>query len=439
MISIVSLALVALSMLIVSLYHAMLVYGKGVSTHSVYRSNGGLLSLITPIKNEPVDVVERYGRHFAMYVNIFAIECIVVADYADDTLFNGVLKVFPFNDSVFLVRRFNGVGGRNGAINDGARFSSGDTILLLDVDAYPSEEVLREVAMCSSVCVAKWSVCEPGYTRISRTIAFMTDYGSWLYYKLKSLKGLFIYPLGSGTAIRRRLFEEIGGFRLDVIQDDMWLGTQLMRRRVKPHLVGEMCVGAPQTLSAFLTQQRRWAYGTTDVMKRFGRDILNASVEPVLKFEALFYLLQPLIASTTGLGFILAIPASFSESQRMGLLELVLLSLLGISLALEFLSIKKFAREARGYDPPYVYGRSSAISTLLTIEVLPYVVAAIMGIRIPYKITPKSREKARELSPLIIMLLFTASLIASIIRNNSITLILSAMPLTAALYTLLRL
>jgi cellulose synthase/poly-beta-1,6-N-acetylglucosamine synthase-like glycosyltransferase len=441
MLSLASLMLVTFSMLAVSLYHVTLVYGKAMAMASPPQQSAKreLLSIVTPIKNEPVDVVERYGSHFSRYASASAVECIVVADYTDDKLFKDVLMGFSLSDGMFLVRRFNGVGGRNGAINDGTRFSSGSIIVLLDVDAYPSEEVLKEIAMCSSVCVARWSVCGWSPTRTSKTIAFITEYGSWLYYKLKGLRGLFVYPLGSGTAIRRELFDKVGGLRLGVIQDDMWLGTQLIHRGVKPHVVGEICVGAPQTLSAFFIQQRRWAYGTTEVLKGFGKLVLKAPVKHFQKFEALFYLSQPLLASVAGLGFILAVPASFLEAQHIGVLELTLLGMLVLSLALESLCVRKFAREAGKYDPPYVYGRSSAISTLLSIGVLPYVIAALVGVKVPYKITPKSGGTSKELTLPVAALLFSTILIASVVRGNSVTMLVAAMPLLASIYALVRL
>jgi len=439
--SLISLTLVTLPMLIASLYHAVLVYGRSIATARLFHhgEESELLSVITPIKDEPVEVVERYGRHFLKFTEASLVECIVVADYTNNKLFQEVLKVFPFSSLSFLVRRFNGVGGRNGAINDGVRFSASETVALLDIDAYPSEAVLKSMASCDGVCIARWRVCEWSLTRVSKTIAFMTEYGSWLYYKLKSSRGFFIYPLGSGTAIKKKLFEEIGGLRLDVLQDDMWLGIQLLRKEVEPVLVGEMCVGVPQTLAAFFIQQRRWAYGTTDVLKRFGKHILKAPTGAVQKLEALFYLSQPLVSSIAGLGFLLALPASFLEVQRFGVLEVMLLAIFIFSTILETFCTKRFSKDVRIYDPPYVYGRSSAIATLLSIGILPYVIAALIGVKIPYRVTPKSEDSVTEPTIIVILLLSVASFTLSIIRRNAVSLLVSAMPLAASLYALIRL
>jgi hypothetical protein len=93
----------------------------------------------------------------------------------------------------------------------------------------------------------------------------------------------------------------------------------------------------------------------------------------------------------------------------------------------------------RRYDPPYVYGRSSAIATLLSIGIIPYVVAALIGVKIPYRVTPKTEDSATEPTIIIILLLSATSFALSIIRRNAVSLLVSAMPLAASLYALMRL
>ena len=428
-------------MLLVSVYHTALVFRGVVSEVAENRGGGSYLSIITPIKNEPSNIVEMYSSHWLemrrRVGNMF--ECVVVADYTDNELFYDVLRRIHFFDGLLLIRRFNGFGGRNGAINDGVKFSSGNVIALLDVDAYPDENLLREMSSCNSVCVSWWRICDKGSTRSSSAIAFVTEYGSWLYYRNKFLKNLFIYPLGSGTVIRRDIFYSIGGLRTDVIQDDLWLGTQLAYRGITPKLLNPMCVGAPRTIAAFLIQQRRWAYGATDVLKRFGIYIAKSPLRVVAKIEAIAYLAQPLVASLAGIGFMLASIASFIESASMTKEALLLTAILMISIAMESICVSRFAEEFKGYDKPYVFGRASAITTIVSLAITPYVLAALIGVRIPYRVTPKNEDKSKDPTIYAIATLFLLSFIASVIRGNNVTLILTSMPLAASIYTLLRL
>ncbi|MCC6055386.1 MAG: hypothetical protein LM583_01745, partial [Desulfurococcaceae archaeon] len=145
------------------------------------------------------------------------------------------------------------------------------------------------------------------------------------------------------------------------------------------------------------------------------------------------------VSSIAGLGFLLALPASFLEVQRFGVLEVMLLAIFIFSTILEAFCTQRFSKDVRRYDPPYVYGRSSAIATLLSIGIIPYVVAALIGVKIPYRVTPKSEDSATEPTIIIILLLSATSFALSIIRRNAVSLLVSAMPLAASLYALMRL
>ncbi|MEM0027699.1 MAG: glycosyltransferase family 2 protein [Ignisphaera sp.] len=440
----ISLAMISLPLLIVSIYHTVLSKTSKSLVVGEPRSGDreqGFLSIITPIKNEPRDIVREYAKHFHQLResigNLF--ECIVVADYSDSRAFYGVLEDMVMWDSIFVVRRFNGFGGRNGAINDGIKFSIGGTVSAVDVDGYPSKEVIESMLKCKDVCISWWRVCDKGLTRSSRTIAFLTEYGSWLYYKNKFSKGLFVYPLGSGTAIKRDILVDIGLYRTDAIQDDIWLGTQLLEKGVMPRLIEPMCVGAPKTVEAYLIQQRRWAYGTTDVLKRFGKHILKSRAKPIVKLEALLYILQPIIAILPAIGFILAGISPLVEYSKISIADFALLALLLASLAMESINVYRFYKEFGGYDMPYVSGRASALTTVTSIAVIPYVIASLIGVRIPYRVTPKQEGGSKSITVIAIAMIFGILTILDAVKGCIPALVLSMMPLAASLYIIARL
>lgn len=450
MLATISLILVAISMLTASIYHAYLIIGMGRSPRKVQMDwgssgRGRALSIITPIKNEPIEVVERYLKLFTTLIEsteVYA-ECIIVADYTDDTVFNSIPGLLSSaNPNIVVVRRLNGFGGRNGAINDGVKLALSTMVTFIDVDAEPSQKVLESMARCRGVCISWWRICDKGVSRISRTVAFITEYGSWLYYWLKSLRNLFLYPLGSGTVLERNLFISIGGLRVDVIQDDIWLGTQLLYRNIHPVVIEPMCVGAPRTLDAFIVQQRRWAYGAADVLKRFGVCILRSPAPVGVRVEALVYLLQPLVAAIGGLGLLLSIVSAFTEVVELGNLHIASIVILATSMVLESIAVHRFLGWSRDpqYDPPYIAGRASAVSAVLSIEILPYVLAALVGIKIPYRVTPKGKHRGEiPTSIKITALAFTAALAASIVRGNSVATMVTALGTASLIYTIARL
>ncbi len=446
MLATVSLITITASLLIASLYHIYLTINIQKSANQrdeeLYEDR---LSIITPIKNEPIEIVEKYIKHFSQLTNMVKtpIECIIVADYTDNSMFNSILGLLSSaNPGIVIVRRFNGVGGRNGAINDGVKLALGSVIAFIDIDAEPPQNVIASMAKCKNVCISWWRICDKGVSKVSKTIAFITEYGSWLYYWCKSLKNLFLYPLGSGTALKKNLLTSIGGLRIDVIQDDIWLGTQLIYRGIYPRIIESMCVDAPKTLDAFLIQQRRWGYGATDILKRFGIYILRSSTPVSARVEALTYVLQPLIAALGGFGLLLSIISAFTEVVKFDMLHTIFIALLVLSMILESITVNKFLKWSRDplYDTPYIVGRASAILAILSIATLPYVLAALIGIKIPYKVTPKEKRKRGMPTTIkIIAVVFTTSLLASIVRGNTIATILTSLGTLASLYTLARL
>ncbi|MCS7110858.1 MAG: glycosyltransferase family 2 protein [Ignisphaera sp.] len=448
MLATISITMITVSMLVTSLYHLYLTTGWSSTRSSTSNSGelqGSAFSIITPIKDEPEEVVERYLQLFTKLIESvkISIECIVVADYRDDRAFSSIVTMLSrASPGIVVARRLNGAGGRNGAINDGVKLSLGGCATFIDVDAEPSREAIESMAGCRNVCISWWRVCDKGKSRASKTIAFITEYGSWLYYWAKSMKNLFLFPLGSGTVLKKDLFTSIGGLRADVIQDDIWLGTQLIRRGIHPALATPICVGAPRTLDAFLVQQRRWAYGATDVLRRFWTHIVESPAPIHIKIDAILYIIQPIVAALGGFGLLLSVASALVEVVHLSAHHTVLVALLLLSMILEGTAVARFLKWSRDpfYDAPYIVGRASALTVVLSIDTLPYVVAALVGVRIPYRVTPKMEmEGTVPATVRIAAIAFTASMIMSIARGNAVAAIVAALGAAATVYTAIRL
>ncbi|MEZ0394445.1 MAG: glycosyltransferase family 2 protein [Desulfurococcaceae archaeon] len=404
------------------------------------------LVILTPIRDEPPDVVESYLlgiEESSRRARSRAPRILLVADYSDEVLYRAVSEVVERHRerglAVELARRERPVGGRNGAINFGMASCGCERAMLLDVDSVPMPEALEGARACDLVCVSAWRAAH-GAGRSAEAIGFMVDYGSWLLYDLRSRAGLFVYPLGSGTTLTRKVMDAIGPYRTDVIQDDMWLGTQLAKRGVMPQVVGEVRVSTPSTVSSFMIQQARWAYGTTDVLLRFGGDLLRSPLPPLVRLEALFYLAQPILVAAIGLGWLLVL---LSPLFPFGLgSALPQLAIFAVAMGAEGLCVGKFAKGRRlGRHAIFLSGRSSAISLLVSVWIVPYVLAALVGFRIPYRITPKGSAEIGGTPPQAVALLALSllALALSAIRGALLPALMAFGALAASAYVLARL
>jgi len=402
----------------------------------------GLLSLVTPIKDEPTNVVLEYLKTVkSLHENL--IEAIIVADYRSDYFEDMLRNVAPeLRDNIFIVRRLNIAGGRNSAINDGVEFSSGDVVVIVDVDSKPSRDNVEEWLGCRTVCVARWRIADWGNRRISKAIAFMTELGSWLYYHVRNSLGLFIYPLGSGTAVYRGLLGNNPLLRLDVIQDDIWLGTELAKRGIRPVLLkSTLAVGAPICMNSFMIQQRRWAFGTTNVLVRFWRNIAESGLSTVEKIEALIYISQPIMALLFTISVFLAPFAAYLDKPAPHTFTITVL-LLGVSMLLEGFSTYVFVTESRldRRESLFLSGRASSLSFLESIMVAPYVLFAILRLKIRYRVTPKIEGSGGvPLEVYILCAFFAAAIAISVLRGNPTAALISLLGEAASLYAIIRL
>ena len=277
-------------------------------------------------------------------------------------------------------------------------------------------------------------------------MAFLTNYGSWLLYEKRYSANFLLYPLGAGTVIVRDLAKRIGYWPKDAIQDDLRLGTMLAKLGIEPLLLcSRIKVSVPPTLSAVRIQQSRWAFGTTDILRRFGGLILRSCIPAIKRVEAFIYITQPLMSIPSTIGFILGIVAALTESHIAlfsGLYSQIGICLIAFSMLLEGLVVMHYvAYEMLNKRKAFfLMGRMSAITTIMTPIIAFYAILGLVGLKIPYRITPKSLEKRfADISILIFLAIALLTLIPSIIRENLSMVFLGLIELTIAIYALKRL
>lgn len=84
---------------------------------------------------------------------------------------------------------------------------------------------------------------------------------------------------GTMTLIRRRALDRAGGWTAGHITEDAELGLRLLLRGWTSSYTTESfgCGLMPDTLAAWKTQRRRWAYGAMQILKSHGRELLPGS------------------------------------------------------------------------------------------------------------------------------------------------------------------
>ncbi|MEM4849129.1 MAG: glycosyltransferase family 2 protein [Ignisphaera sp.] len=401
------------------------------------------LAIVIPSKNEPLQlVVDKLGSLSSM--KCFD-EVVVVLDDSIDYISKFVKSVDrDFLAKGLIVARFNSFGGRNSALTDGARLSFSDNILIIDVDTVPSQDFLCNARKCKDVCVGIWRPYLETSARVENAMAYVTGFGSWVFYELKSRLNLFVYPLGAGTVIDRRLLENIGYWRTDVIQDDIWLGYELISRGVKPKVIrNHIDVGVPKTLNAARIQQCRWSYGASNILSRFLSKVIKSPLKLGEKIDAVAYTAQPMASILALISFILAIIASAVDKNI--LFNILYLMPIALTITFQGVAINIYGSKVHKLNlwrRIYLSSRTGAMYTVLSPLLGFYALKGLIRARYRYRITPKvlqSKRKTLDLSEIITLILAIPMLVLSVINRNSVAMLISLILLTSTLYSIVRL
>jgi len=420
--------------------------GKEVPRYEIAKES--TLSIVVPARGEPIELLSRTLVHNSRSCEGKG-EVIAVLDDPIQRVKRLLVALesagYPRN--LVVIARLNGSGGRNGAMNDGARIARSDLVMVVDSDVLVSKEVVEEATMCPDVCVAPWKSYAVFDTRVEQATRFATDLGTWVFYVLKWRVGLFVYPLGAGTAIRRSVLESIGFWRTDVVQDDMWLGVELAHRGIAPRLLNSFVrVTTPPTLEAAAVQLSRWCYGSIDVLKRFGRRVVRSPLPLLQKLEALMYIAQPLQSLVAFAGLLLGVVACILNGSQ-SLFDpqyLACFLVFAASSAAYSMIAKDFARswgeKLFEEKTPFLMGRYSAITATLLPILAASTLSALLGLRYRYRVTPKSVEsKSVPRIAIFASLLWVGCTILALCFGNQPLAMLYLAMVCAGLYCCLRL
>ena len=208
----------------------------------------------------------------------------------------------PTEKSLDTVRRYKGLvkfilnGKRRGkarALSEALEESNGDILLFLDSDVLVPNNLLKRIVeelKNADIVQLKGRTVKKSF--LSRMISY-DDIGFNAFYYIFS-KWLRRCPGVSGCAfaVKRRVFEELGGFRR-VIQEDFDFGVRAFLKNKKFKFLSdlEVLIEPPSSFNKWLKQRRRWSIGTAICIKEYWKDLAKLVFRtPQLILPALFFM-----------------------------------------------------------------------------------------------------------------------------------------------------
>jgi cellulose synthase (UDP-forming) len=328
------------------------------------------------------------------------------------------------------VSRENRRGFKAGAINDAVSNLDAKYVMILDSDQCPSYNFLDEIVPIMEGDPNLAFVQTPQYysNRFSNKVARAAYYVQHIFYTYicegKAVTNS-MFACGTNMVINVRALKDIGGFDESSVTEDFATSFKFHCKKYRSYFYPRVMVEGegPESIPAYYSQQMRWSYGTIYLVKQFIKELISnpRSLSPVQWWEYL-------IAGTwyiSGWSFFLMTicPSAYLIFGVRPIIFTSIWTYVSFYLPFFLMSFINYVYSLIRRDVP---PKEILKLTALTITVIPiYMLAsvyAIVGKKMPFKVTPKGGSSDTELKyfyPQILMVVvFAFSVAVGLIKMN---------------------
>ena len=196
------------------------------------------------------------------------------------------------------VHRVDRSGFKAGALENGLRTAKGEFILIFDADFLPQADVLERsihhfLDPRVAVVQCRWDHINRDFSALTEVQALMLDGHFMMEHAGRNRSDRFFNFNGTAGIWRRAAIADAGGWQHDTLTEDMDLSYRAQLRGWRFVYLPEIAAPAelPVEMSAFKSQQFRWAKGSVQVALKLLPAIMRSkSATFAQKSEAFFHL-----------------------------------------------------------------------------------------------------------------------------------------------------
>jgi cellulose synthase/poly-beta-1,6-N-acetylglucosamine synthase-like glycosyltransferase len=303
--------------------------------------------------------------------------------------------------------RTNREGYKAGALAEGMSTAKGEFIAIFDADFTPPEDfLLRTVHHFTD---SKVGMVQTRWTHINRNYSFLTEVEAILLdghfvleHSGRARTGLFFNFNGTAGMWRRAAIEEAGGWQHDTLTEDTDLSYRAQLKGWKFVYLQEVECPAelPVEMTAFKTQQARWAKGLIQTGKKILPRVMRSDAPLHTKIEAWYHLTANISYPLMIMLSVLLLPAMIIRFYQ-GWFQMLYIDL-PLFLASTF-SISSFYLVSQRELFPKSWPRAllylpilMALGIGLTITNTKAVIEALIGRKSAFARTPKYRVESKK-------------------------------------------
>jgi cellulose synthase/poly-beta-1,6-N-acetylglucosamine synthase-like glycosyltransferase len=307
---------------------------------------------------------------------------------------------------ITYIHRTNRYGFKAGALDAGLKSAKGEFIAIFDADFVPPREWVMQVIHHFAqpdvgMVQTRWTHLNRDYSPLTQIEAIMLDGHFVLESGGRSRAGVFFNFNGTAGMWRHETISSAGGWQHDTLTEDTDLSyrAQMVGWKFKYLQDVECPAELPIEMTAFKTQQARWAKGLIQTGKKILPRVVKSDQPWHTKLEAWYHLTANISYPLMIILSVLLMPAMIIRSWQ-GWLQMLLIDL-PLFMA-STMSISSFYLVSQKELFPKGWGRTilylpflMALGVGLTITNTKAVMEALFGVQTAFARTPKYRVQQK--------------------------------------------
>ncbi len=313
-----------------------------------------------------------------------------------------VARYAALGHPIVYIHRANRYGYKAGALDAGLKVASGEFIAIFDADFVPPPDWLMKVIHHFGepdvgMVQTRWTHLNRDYSLLTRIEAILLDGHFILEHGARVRSGDFFNFNGTAGMWRRKAISDGGGWQHDTLTEDTDLSyrSQIAGWRFKYLPEVECPSELPIEMTAFKTQQARWAKGLIQTSIKMLPRIFKSDVPRRIKIEAVYHLTAnlsyPLMIIMTALLIPAMIVRFYQGWFQMLLIDFPLFTASSASIAVFYLASQREIYP-KTWKRTFLYlPFLMALGIGLTVTNSKAVMEALFGIKSAFVRTPKYR------------------------------------------------
>jgi cellulose synthase/poly-beta-1,6-N-acetylglucosamine synthase-like glycosyltransferase len=242
---------------------------------------------------------------------------------------SGAMGMAP--QPIVYLHRTNRHGYKAGALDKGLDVAKGELVAIFDADFVPPPQWLMQVVHHFAepgigMVQTRWTHLNRNYSFLTQVEAILLDGHFVLEHGGRSRAGVFFNFNGTAGMWRRQTITDAGGWQHDTLTEDTDLSyrAQLAGWKFKYLQDVECPAELPIEMTAFKTQQARWAKGLIQTAKKILPQVMKSDAPWHTKLEAWYHLTANISYPLMIVLSVLLMPAMIIRSWQ-GYLQMLLI------------------------------------------------------------------------------------------------------------------